>query len=43
MLAGSCRARRGPEHVDKFSKTRENRHSRGKRENQDMLTSLLSS
>jgi len=43
MLTSICRPRRGPENLDKSSKTRENRRSRGKCEDQDMLISLLNS
>ena len=35
------RPRRSPENIDKVSKTRENRRSRGKCEDQDLLTSIL--
>ena len=41
LLTSICRPRRGPQNLDKPSKTRENRRSRGKCEDQDMLTSIL--
>ena len=40
LAQGACRARRGPENLDKFSKARENRRSREKYENLDMLISM---
>ena len=43
MLTGICRPQQGPENLDKFSKTRENRRSRAKWEDQDMLASILDS
>jgi len=41
VLTSIGRPRRGPQNLDKVSKTRENRRSHGKCEDQDILPSML--
>ncbi len=41
LAEGACRPQWDPGNLDKSSKTRENRHSRAKRENRDKPTSIL--
>jgi len=41
MLTRMCRSRQGPENPDKFPKTRDNRRSRAKCEDQDTLIGMI--